>query len=262
MPTDESDFSERGPKAPVTSLPEALELLKLVRDRIGFAEASRETVAEALGHTSLNGTSKRKIAALSHFDLISRSGGGAYRISDLGRRILMPTDSGEHSQAIAEAAMRPSMYAKLFARYDGHVLPLMLPNVLAREFKVLPQSSEQVAQNFRESAEFAGLLRNGILSSQPELTQLTGDASPVPKITADRSDDMNLASDSSARPRIQISAADERTKAFVLPLDNQGRIAEVVLPLPLSSRDIRKLKAWVDYMSSVVEETPGEISAN
>src|SRR5688572_21598112 len=91
-------FDERegsGPNAPADTLGSAVQLLQLVRDRLGFSSASRESVAEALGYRTLNGTSRRKIAALSHFDLLSRTG-AAYRISELGKQILIPRDDAEY----------------------------------------------------------------------------------------------------------------------------------------------------------------------
>lgn len=247
----------RGPNAPAETLASAIQLLQLVRDRLGFSSASRESVAEALGYRTLNGTSRRKIAALSHFDLLTRTG-AAYRISELGKQILIPRDDAEYRHALSIAARKPAFYQRLFAKYEGQALPGMLPNVLVREFGILPQSSEEVARTFRESQEYAGLLRNGILHPEPEIPG--GRGTDVLEVTSSAA---TPASQGSSTPdgaattptQLETSTGDGRSRQrYTIPLDKRGTLAAVELPVPVRDRDLRKLSAWISYMRSVIED--------
>jgi hypothetical protein len=257
--TNDSEREGRGPNAPSETLASAIQLLQLVRDRLGFSSASRESVAEALGYRTLNGTSRRKIAALSHFELLVRNG-AAYRISDLGKQILIPRDDGEYKQAIAVVAKKPAFYGKLFAKYEGQALPGMLPNILVREFGILPQSSEEVARTFRETQEFAGLLRNGILLSEAE-GAATGGGDLAPSGTS-LSASASVARQplevrGEAKSKGEINAGNGRPfQRFSIPIDKQGTLASVELPVPVRERDLKKVSAWLAYMTNVIGDEP------
>jgi hypothetical protein len=260
--TNESDREGRGPNAPSETLASAIQLLHLVRDRLGFSSASRESVAEALGYRTLNGTSRRKIAALSHYELLVRTG-AAYRISDLGKQILIPRDDNEHRQAIATAARKPSFYGKLFAKYEGQALPGMLSNILVREFGILPQSSDEVARTFRETQEFAGFLRNGILLSEPlpatpnlEIGQAAEVTQPVVATRVGT----EVRSDEKLSGELLVPSG-KRSQRYTIPLDKSGGLATVELPVPVRERDLTKVGAWLTYMATVIGDEPNELDA-
>jgi hypothetical protein len=257
MDTNDTEREGRGPNAPSETLPSAIQLLQLVRDRLGFSSASRESIAEALGYRTLNGTSRRKIAALSHFELLARTG-AAYRISDLGKQILIPRDDAEHKQAVATAARKPAFYDKLFAKYEGQALPGMLPNILVREFGILPQSSDDVARTFRETQEFAGLLRNGILLSEPEGTNSVDRNVVQPaSVPAPGSNGEQLEVLGGSRSQFQPIAGDgTQRQQYTIPLDKRGTLASVELPVPVRERDLKKISAWLTYMTNVIGDEP------
>jgi hypothetical protein len=245
--SDLKQKEERGPKAPGLNLPTAVELLPQVRDGVGMGRASRETVARALGYNSLNGRSNRVIAALTHFGLLDRVGAAALQVSELGKKVLLPQTETEAREALAEAVQRPSLYQKLFARFAGHGLPSLLPNILSREFGVLPNYGEEVARTFRESVEHAGLLRNGVLHTT--LNELSGDL------------DIGAANSSQAAAT-QAGQADQTSivrdlkivsQRYTIPLDRSGRVATIDVPVPVSSEDLRRIKAWAEYMMTMAE---------
>lgn len=248
-------MEERGPKTPGENLESAVKLLHQVKDAVGFGTASRETIARAAGYSSLNGRSNRVIASLVHFGFLDRSGAAALRISELGKRVLMPTNDEERTLSIAEAVRRPAFYDKLFARFGGHALPSMLPHILVREFGVLPNSSEKVAEIFRSSAAFAGMLRNGVLQTEPEPAE--------PSIPHSQAvpDSRPSESQPTAAPAVlrvtqtPVSGA----QRYTIPLDAQGRLATIDLPVPLSASDLRRVVLWANFMAAV--STNGSDSA-
>jgi len=233
----------------------ATQLLRQVREGVGFGKAGRETVIRALGYNSLNGRSNRILAALLHYGLLERSGDSAVQISALGKKLLLPTDNVESRRAIADAASRPNLFKKLIVRFQGHGLPGLLPNILVREFGVVPGSSEEVAKVFRESMTDAGLLRNGVLFESIE------DAiqdSPV-EDASDTSTSERQGEVAQVRPSIQ----DESPAAPVLargaaqysiPLDRNGRVAMIEIPLPVGKAELNRIKIWADFMLQIEDE--------
>ena len=244
-PEERSTRIERGIKYPADNLESAIDLLGRVKDSLGYGGASRENLAEALGYRGISGTSARKIGSLTHYDLLERVGNGAYRISELGRRILMPTSSAERREAITEAAKRPALYGALFQAYQDHALPTLLPNLLVREHGVASSAAEQAANTFRETAEYAGLLRAGILRSHPV-------AETDPAITTAVGAD---ASSSEAATRAQFSDnIGARSSDYTVALDGTGRVAVLSIPLPVTLLDMKRIRAWTEYMTLLLQD--------
>ena len=249
MPSeDTSGRVERGIKYPADNLEAAIELLSRVKDSLGYGSASRETLAEALGYRGISGTSARKIGSLTHYDLVERVGNGAYRISELGRRILVPTSPAERQQAVAEAAKRPALFAALFQKYQDHALPTLLPNLLVREHGVGSSAADQAANTFRETAEYAGLLRNGVLRSQGVPDSLATATPLVDEITgAD-------ATTPQEQPGASVRDGALRASGYTVALDGTGRVSVLSIPLPVTLRDMRRIRAWTEYMTHLLEE--------
>jgi len=239
---------------PAVPLGEALELLDRMRREAGFGPMDRETMAHALGHSSLSGSANRRVAALNHFGLVERQKGGAYRISDLGKSLLMPVDAKERASALHQAVKEPTFYQELWERYSGQPLPGMLPNILSREFGVHPNSGEEVAQIFRSSAEYAGLLENGVLLDEPrersERSQEPEREGQTEKKEAPPT--ARLPSPQDGIPPLPV----EEGQTFPVAVDATGRIARVWLPVPFTKRDLDSIGRWLGYMKSMAEETP------
>jgi hypothetical protein len=118
---------------------------------------------------------------------------------------------------------------------------------------VLPTSSEDVAKTFRESVDFAGLLQNGVLSRElsadthAEAEQPSGETGETDEAPPeDRNSDLGAGSFSSAIPI--------GMQRYTIPLDTNGRLASIDIPLPVAAADLRKVKKWAEYMSSLSED--------
>ena len=243
----EDEKLERSRRYPATSLRDSVAMLDQVYKGVGLSGGSRETLAHALGHQSLNGTSKRKIATLVQFGLIEKDG-ERYRVSELGRRVLIPIDDGERRSALAEAVRQPALFSEVGAAYDGEPVPSMLANLIARQYGILPQASTEVASNFLESVAYAGLLEGGVLHwSSPATTPAPAPTQSAPTKTGAQAAQGGAAAHS-ARGEVQ---------DYTIALNGSGRRAIIQLPVPLDGRDLDKVAAWVTYMRSVVEEPTG-----
>jgi hypothetical protein len=248
---------ERGVQYPADNLQSAVSMVGRVRDGIGFSPASRETIAAALGHKVISGTSGRKLAVLAHFGLLERVGGGSYRVSELAKRILIPTSPTERVQAIAEAVRTPALYAALIERYQGHALPTMLANVLTRELGVFETSAEHAAQEFRASVDYAGLLRNGVLLSEPADDQaVRSEPDSVRPVDAERGRaGASSAVVGTALPTIlSASTVPGTVQAYTIPLGNTGRVATLQIPVPVTAWDLSKVEAWITYMKTLTQD--------
>jgi hypothetical protein len=241
---------QKGRTSPALALPEAAEGLRQVYAQLGKGPYSRDLVATALGHKPGSGTANSKVGALTHYGLLDRTG-SSYSVSEIGTKLLMPENDDEPIAALADAAKSPGLYAELVEAFAGKALPHLLPNILARNYGVLPKSSEEVAQTFRATMEYAGLLRNGILYSEPQPSSATPANGP------DSTEQM---------PDVKVTARilpkNEGTQRYTIPLGKDGRLAVIDLPVPVSAADLSRVRAWVEFMIMVtVDEQPDEACA-
>lgn len=109
----------RSPGYPTIGLREALEKVRLVYEKDYQNRIPRRVVAEHMGYNSLNGKSLGVLSAVSKFGLLEGRGEENY-VSDLALQIIAHAPgTPERSQAIADAASRPELFADLDTRFQG-----------------------------------------------------------------------------------------------------------------------------------------------
>lgn len=258
--TGDDEKSERSRRYPGHSLRDVLHMLEEVQRGVGMNGGLRETVAQALGHSSLNGASTRKIASLVHFGLLERDG-DRYRISKLGQRYLIPIDQQERTAAIADAAKKPALFHEIGSRFDQQQLPTMLANMLAREFGVTPQASNEVAGLFLEAVEFAGLLDSAgkLRWSTVVATMPAGAGTEDTKDGATTEASSQEGGGATSLPEHRPSRTSDAPKLdgyedYSIALDAKGRKAFINVPTPVTARDLSRIGAWVAYMQSVIDD--------
>ena len=139
------------------------EAAQKLRDNLGAGPYSRESAAQALGYTGVSGASSTKIAGCVHFGLLTRVN-NAYSQSPLADQLFNFLTDEEKKQALKSALQTPSLYAKLIKEFDGKAVPKMLPNVLVRNHNIKEKVAKEAAAAFTKSAEYAGVLTNGVLN--------------------------------------------------------------------------------------------------
>lgn len=243
---------ERGPRIPADPLHIGIEYLTRVQKGIGFSAASNDSVVAALGHTMLSGSAKRKLAVLNHYGLLERVGRSSYKVSELGKAILHPRGDREYRGAIGAAARRPRIYQELWNRYKGQPIPSILPNLLVREFGVLPKTGHVVAQNFVETMGFAGLLQNGVLTE-------VEDEAVEPETVSSAA----VGGDSETRRGpSSTSVPGGGGQRYIVALDARGRIATVDLPVPVRQKDLTTLENWLSFMRTIAEVEATELDGS
>src|SRR4051794_4310429 len=109
----------RSPNFPVISLPQAIERIEAIYDKEQTLPATRETLAEHLGYSGLNGASIKMISALGKYGLLELVDGRGFRVSKLAMAILHPANDQERSDAVREAAHLPALFQKLTEQFEG-----------------------------------------------------------------------------------------------------------------------------------------------
>jgi len=153
---------QRSSGYPSYPLEQSIEDTRKLKVNLGDGPYSRDQAAIALGYSGVNGKSASRIASSVHFGLLKRKG-SAYAQSDLAKQILNFTSEEEKDVAIIEALKTPDLYLKLILAYDGQALPQMLSNVLVRQHGIADRVAVVASEIFKKSAEFAGVLSNGII---------------------------------------------------------------------------------------------------
>lgn len=164
---------KRSASYPAFSLQEVVTSTKNLKDRLGDGPYSRDSMAVALGYKGVTGSSSMKIASCVHFGLLDRNG-NTYNQSELANRIFNYITDEERANSLMEAFSRPALYQKLITEYSGKSLPLMLESILIRSHGIQENAAKSAVSTFKESAEYVGALKNGVLSvSQDQATDAT-----------------------------------------------------------------------------------------
>lgn len=173
MRDEQKKKRERSVAYPSFSLNEAIEYSDQLRKALGKGPYSRDEAAIALGYKGVSGISATKISTMVHFGLLNRNG-NTYSQSELAERINHPLSDEDRNNAVNEAIQIPKLYKDLLAQFSGQALPTQLGNILIRK-GISAKISDSVAENFRNSLEFSGSLKNGVVLAVPDFfTQKTG----------------------------------------------------------------------------------------
>ena len=164
---------ERSSSYPSIDLSTSIEKGRMLKSALGKGPFNRESAAQAMGYKGVTGTSGRTISALVQYGLLTRVG-NIYSISALFERIIFPLSEEDKEVAIKTAAYTPKLYSNLLNKYNGSAIPSLLNNILIHDHGINPSVSREVAESFKKTMEFAGLLVNGVLSHDDTLTSSVG----------------------------------------------------------------------------------------
>lgn len=233
----------RGASYPVIDLEKAIVQAKNILDAVGKASASKQDIAKAVGYSGINGKSKRVIAALIQYGLITGRA-SEHRLTELALQILFPEDENARQIAIRHAAIKPGLFGALAKKYEGDSVPGLLPNILVTSHGINPNSGDEAAKVFRSTLEFANMLdENGKIV----LDGGSGLASKKETIASDEldSDINNDESSSLATPQIPADSTNLNRIEIVL---REGIKAGIYAPYQLTQEEKSKLKSIIDLL--------------
>ena len=105
-------ISERSPRFPSNSLPDALVHTEKLYTSVGRSAVNAEISVEAIGYQGINGASRTALAVLAYYGLTQREG-DKHRISDLALRLIRPLSPADQLEAARIAAEKPVVFANI-----------------------------------------------------------------------------------------------------------------------------------------------------
>lgn len=156
-------IKKRSASYPAYSIQEVIEATKVLKEKLGDGPYARDSMAVALGYKGITGSSSMKIASCVHFGLLDRNG-NTYSQSELANHIFNFISEEERANSLLLAFSRPTLYQKLITEYSGKPLPLMLESILIRNYGIQENAVKGAVSTFKESAEYVGVLKNGVLT--------------------------------------------------------------------------------------------------
>lgn len=233
----------RSPEHPAIDLVEAISRAEALYEAEGFHWINAEVATGHLGYAPKSSAGQRILAALKHYGLLEDSGTGKDRkikLSDLARRIIRDKREGsaERVKAIREAALSPSIYAKLWETWgaEGRLpSPSTMEYQLEHDWGFNPNAIDGFLRSFLSTIEFAGLL----LSSSPESND---EISAPSRGTLASSADPITANPSSSGEYLELP----------IPLVS-GHRAVLRIPTPLTEEDFELLTEMISTSLRVMK---------
>lgn len=158
-----SDSRARSRAYPRYDIDEAIKFIEVI-SRLGGNRVASEAVAAELKKGTNNSTFIGRVSSAKQFDLIIQEA-GKLSLSPLGKSIVLPLGDAEKREAIKKAFSTPVLYTELISAFNGKVLPdvTALSNRLVHDYNIESGAKEVAARNFVRSANYAGVMQNGIL---------------------------------------------------------------------------------------------------
>ncbi len=234
--------TSRSPNYPQMNITQAIERIKKVYAAEHTHSVPDQSIASALGYSSLNGTSKVVLSALKKFGLLMPSGEGFKISQDAVAIIELLPDDPTRIVALHKAALRPPVFKQLNERY-GTDLP---SDASLRHYLVglgfESDAANQVIRFYKETMAFLDT-QGPAKDTGPEIE---------PEAETDKRMPTNNASSSNAAERLN---APQYTTA---PSASQFRFqvsvdcfAEVSFTAQITQEAIRKLISYLELTMDV-----------
>ena len=145
---------------PRKSLEQALRVARALRDVHAGGPAKWPQIAEAMGISAGNQVNKYFLWSAHAYGLVDKDD-DTYSLSEIGRKILAPTNANEDKEAQVRALMTPVLFSRFFTDYNGSPFPAEehIGNVLEVRYNVPRERVDEAKQLLKDNGIFTGLLR-------------------------------------------------------------------------------------------------------
>ncbi len=236
----------RSPNYPIFSLGEAIQKTTILWDEIGKTASHRSVVIEHLGYTSEHGNSRRALSALKIYGLISENNSQINLTDKAVNVIFYPPNDPNYISTLKELALSPKIFNDLYEFHDGSFpVDKILKAELITEFKFNQRSVDHFISTFRETMEYAGLNKK-----DEEITNGNFDSHKSERIKE------NNKMPNSPHHSTTTSMVTRGTggQSFPLPLMDGNKITVTFDKLPVSKKELNKLKGWIDLFEDTLTE--------
>src|SRR5574341_355790 len=164
----------RSPAYPYLDLKQAVEKAELFNNTEGFHHVPALVATKELGYEQGSSRGWRAVASLISFGLLEDGGTKEHRevwLTELGKEIVAygNKDSDEAKSAIRTAALKPAIHSELWQLWSasGQQLPSddTMKRHLLKEKAFNPLAVDAFIQEFRDTLTYAGLIKDGRISS-------------------------------------------------------------------------------------------------
>lgn len=235
---------EKSPLYPAVTIKESYEFIKQI-DSLGGKSVSYASILSLMGLTSPTTRSfLSRISASKQFGFIT-TGSSTAQLTDIAKRILYPTNEHEAKNFLVDSFNNPPLYQKLIERYRDKAVPpkTQLANILMNEYRIIRQVKDNAAECFIESAEFLGLLTNGVLCFDNDSNQ------NLPVAKTSELDTNNEAEEVYLENKQNPSADQVVCSGYNFEIATLSqKSARFYIPAGVTSKDLDYLKMYVENM--------------
>jgi hypothetical protein len=201
----------RSPNYPRLAVDAALEKTRVIYEQRHKHSVSREVIAQALGYTTYNGSSKAVITALKHYGLLEPAGDGLRVSADAIRILELPHEDPERNAALVRLTFAPSVFADLQKKY-GDQLPMNVRHALVTQ-EFAPHAADEIIRVYRANFDFVRNLGAGTTVEAPDGSRVERQVE-----TAVGTDD------ESSRRRTYPESSTDRVLQFQIAEDTDARL--------------------------------------
>ena len=252
---------KKSPRAPSTSLEEAIGRAIKVYDKDRLHPAPTEVFANNLGYkTANNGAALTMVASLRYFGLVERRGDGILAISKDVESYKFAPEATLRDELLRKFLRSPPLYAELLDKYASG-----LPSDANLRYELIqrgfaPAAAESALKCFKESVAFVGHFGSGgqtvesSVQDQGAVQPVSSPADPTP-VAHGGSTYLPAVS---AKARASSPPDDFDSEADKIPVRLPGgRKAWLAIPSPFYEADKLRLKAQIDLLLTNDEDDEG-----
>jgi|GEM_PF-5282145 len=242
---------------PVINLQTAVEKTEALHHAFTRGSFGREAANEAMSYSKKSGHGHRIVAALNHYGLLDRES-NSYKISEIGLKVAKPVSDDERQTAVKSAALNPKLIRNVYDDFKGSALPGRLENILDRKHNIAASVADDVAQTVRETLEFAGLLKNGIVGNEETVYRGSDDSddkqNPSKAATSGFAGFEDFGTISQQPKNVDFKdKAEPNLPPIPIPLKD-GRRALLSMPEDLHKEDVERIYSIIKAYAGVKDE--------
>jgi hypothetical protein len=250
-----SERLRRGSNPPYIGLGEALSLACDIYEH-GGGQASRDLMSRMTGNSASSSSLIKKIGALKSYGLVTEQG-EVVSLTDQGNAIAAPTGERIESEAKKAAFLNVQVFSRIYERHKGKLLPAdeFLRNIVEQDCGIPRDLAPSWVAAFRDAARVAGLLLTRP-DGKIQIMETPALHAAAPEALASTSD-VQIISDPAGPPKNanpNISSPRTPGSANVASFEvSDGRTAEFSIPIGITARDAKRLKAYLDGLKLIID---------
>lgn len=147
---------------PTHTLEKALQIVQAIVEMGASRPMDRLLLAQAIGRTPSSSEFRTLLSSSLKYGLTEGTEkADSIKPTPLGLQIARPVSGSERAEALVRAVRTPELLGRIYSHFNKQKLPRIefLENVLARQFSIEDERTEELANLVTENARFVGILQ-------------------------------------------------------------------------------------------------------